>query len=115
MTRLVKPPYSREVENARDAGESINLHAHLGSSAWDRAKMVTPGNRLVIPLDKDRGPKDFDFSVLDQLTLILNAIDADLVLARRVAGAMCEAGARMVLLLHPGLDKNSEFFYGTAI
>lgn len=113
-SRLVKAPYSRELERARHAEEDINLHAHVGASAWDRARRLTSGNRLVVPLDQDHGPTDYDFAVLDGLSLTLNAIDADLVLARRVAIAMCGSGARLVVLLHPGLAKNSEFFYGTA-
>src|ERR1700722_10611052 len=110
--RPVRPAYARELEQARRAGERINLHAHVGANAWKRAKHAIPGNRVVIPLDTDHGPTDFDFSVLDDLALVLNAIDADVVLARRIAEAMCCAGARMVVLLHPGLHKNSEFFYG---
>jgi hypothetical protein len=115
INRLVKPAYARELEQARLADESINLYAHVGATAWDRAKRTPPRNRLVVPLDENHGPADYDFSALGDLTLVLNAVDADVVLARRTADAMCKAGARLVVLLHPGLAKNSEFFYGITI
>jgi hypothetical protein len=108
------PPYSREVIAARRAGEAVNVHIHVGPTAWDRAAKWAPGDRVVVPLDMDHSPSDFNFEFLEGLAVTLNALDADLVLARQVAVAAVEHGASLVVLLHPDLPKNSEYFYGAA-
>ena len=108
---LVRPAFAREVWATRTAGGSPNVHVHVGATAWDRAKRRGVGDRIVVPLDLERSPGDYDFKVLDGLTVTVNAIDADLVLARQVAVAVVEQGAKLVVLLHPDLPKNSEFYY----
>ena len=109
---MSRPAYSREVTAARRAGETPNIHVHVGTHAWERAKAWGVGHRIVVPLDLDRCPTDFDFGCLYGLSVVLNATDSDLIVARQVAVAIVEQGAQLVALLHPDLTKNSEFFYG---
>jgi hypothetical protein len=105
------PPYAREVIAARRAGEAVNVHIHVGKRAWDRAAKSGPGYRLVVFLDRDHSPADFDFEFLEGLAVTLNAVDADLTRARQVAISIIKQGAVLVVLLHPDLPKNSEFYY----
>ncbi len=108
-----KPAYAREVIAARKAGQPVNVHVHVGPTAWDRAEKWGPGTRVVVPLDLDHGPGDYDFRFLEGLAVTLNAIDADIIIARQVAIEIVEHGhAALVVLLHPDLPKNSEFIYG---
>lgn len=107
-----RPPYAREVIAALRAGESVNVHVFVGASAWDRAAKWGPGDRIVVPLDADTWPADYDFEFLEGLAVTLNGIDANLILARQVAVSIVEQGAALVVLLHPDLPKNSEFLYG---
>jgi hypothetical protein len=109
---LRRPPYSREILSARRAGAPLNVHVQIGSQAWRRAKKWGFGTRMVVPLTFDRSPEHYDFSVLEGLSVTLNAIDADLILARRTAVAIVEAGARLVALLHPQAQLHCEFIYG---
>jgi hypothetical protein len=67
---------------------------------------------MVVPTGLETGVDEFDFSVLSGLTLVLHAAQSDPVVARDAAAAMCKGGAALVVLLHPSLSKNSEFFYG---
>lgn len=106
------PPYSREVMAAIRAGEPVNVHIQVGPTAWDRAATWNAGDRIAVPLDLDHSPADYDFEFLEDLAVTVNAIDADVVIARQLAIAIIEYGAALVVLLHPDLPKNSEFFYG---
>ncbi len=107
------PPYAREVITARRAGEPVNVHVHVGPTAWDRASHWGAGTRVVVPLDLDHGPCDYDFRLLEGLAVTVNAIDADLVLARQVAIEIVgQGGAALAVLLHAELPQNSEFIYG---
>jgi hypothetical protein len=89
--------YSREILSALRGGEDINVHVHVGATAWDRASFWGPGNRLVVPLDFDRSPDSYDFRFLAGQAVTVNAIDADLVLARRVVIAIVEQGAQFAV------------------
>jgi hypothetical protein len=109
---MKRPPYSRKVMAARRDGESVNVHVFIGARAWDRAAKWVAGDRIVVPLDLDTSPTDYDFEFLEGLAVTVNAIDADVVIARQLAVAIVEQRAALVVLLHPDLPKNSEFFYG---
>jgi hypothetical protein len=111
--QLRAPAYARKLRSAIANGETINLHAFMGSDAWGHARRTGHTHRLVIVLDEvRRAPTDYDFTCVDDIDVTLNALDADLVLGRKVAVRMCEHGARLVVLLHPKLPKRGEFFYG---
>jgi hypothetical protein len=90
----------------------MNVHIHVGMSAWYRASTWSPGHRVVVPLDLDRPPEDYNFGFLRRLTVTVNAVDADVLIGRRVATAVVEQGAAMAALLHPALPNNCELFYG---
>jgi hypothetical protein len=107
-----RPPYSQEVIAKRRVDEPMNVHIQVGATAWDRAKRWGAGHRLVVPLDLNHSADDYDFEFLEGLAVTLNAVDADLTLARQVAVAVVEQGAKLVVLLHPGLPMKSELFYG---
>lgn len=109
---LRRPAYAREVIAAINSGEPSNIHLHIGTNAWNRAAMWGAGCRLVAPLDFDCGPNSYDFGFLDGQAVTINAVDADLVLARQVAVAVVEQGARLAVMLHPHLPKNAEFVWG---
>ncbi len=109
----IHPPYAREVIAARRAGESMNVHVHVGATAWDRAKTWGVGHCVVVPLDLHHSPGNYNFEFLEGLAVTINAVNADLILARQVAIAVVEQGASLAVLLHPGLPKNAEFFYGS--
>lgn len=114
LERLRQPAYARELaDEIRRSGKPSSehpLHAHIGARAWDRARN-RPGERLVVDLNREFGPADYDFSAVCGLNVLLNAAGADIVLARAIAIRMCEYGARMVVLLHGALPKSAEFFY----
>jgi hypothetical protein len=107
--RLRAPAYARALVVARARGEPLNVSVHVGRDAWDRRGAGI--HSLVIALDHDRQPEDYDCSCLAGLDVLLHAETADIILARRVAVRCCENGARMVVLLHPKLDRYTEFFY----
>lgn len=111
VANLQRPPYSSEIRAALAVGEAVNVHVHIGRRPWDRAKTHAPGHRLVIPSGIDVDLEQLDFTGLRGLDVALNTRDADLALARRAAVRIVEHGARLVVLLHPGLEKFSEFFY----
>jgi hypothetical protein len=105
---LKQPAYAAEVRRARAEGKDFDLCAHIGRTAWQRARRHGPQTsvpelwRLVVPLDTHTQVEDYDFTVLDHLTLTLNATDCDYVIARRCAVRMCEHGAALVILHNPG-------------
>jgi len=88
----------------------MNVHAYIGAGAWDRARSRQVGGRLVIPTTIDSDLTAMDFSDLRGLEVTLNAIDADVVIARHAAVRICEDGARLVVLLL-GRSLPGEFFY----
>jgi hypothetical protein len=104
-------PYSREIIAAQRAGKPLNVHIHIGATAWARASRWGIGYRMVVPLDSAYAPCGFDFGFLHGEAVTINAIDADLVLARQVAVAIVERGATLAVLLHPSLPKWAEFIY----
>lgn len=120
-TRLRRPAFAREVISAREhiPLRSIDVLAHIGRTAWSRARRHGPSSdlpelwRLVILIDHECSVTDYDFEFLDGMALTLNAHDCDYVIARACATRMCEHGARLVILTHPaGPRHGSEWFYG---
>jgi hypothetical protein len=107
-----RPPYAREVIAAIRAGAGFNVHVHVGATAWRRAAAWGPGHRVVVPLDLDHSASDYNFGFLRGLAVTVNAVDADLILARRIAVAVVEQGAALAVLLHPALPSHSELLYG---
>jgi hypothetical protein len=113
-TKIRRPAYAREVIAALRAGQSINLCCFVGQRAWDCAREYhggKPGDRLVVTIDYETQPEDYDFEFLLGQDLVLKSLGFDLVLSQRIARRICAHGARMCVLLHPALEL-PQFFYG---
>lgn len=112
--RLRRPAYAREVIAAIKAGRPLNLCCFVGQRAWDCAKDYhggTPGDRLLVTIDHETQPEDYDFEFLLGQDLVLKSLSFDLILSQRIARRICAHGARMCVLLHPALELPF-FFYG---
>jgi hypothetical protein len=113
-----RPAYAREVMSARRSNGAVNVHVFMGPTAWDRASHRPPGDRIVVSLDLEHTPADYDYGFLQGLAITLNGIDADLLIARQVAVEIIEQGhAALVALLTGPIDEHArwphtEFFYG---
>lgn len=105
--QLKQPAYAAELRRARQELKDLDLCVHIGRTAWQRARRHGPGTkvpdlwRLVVPIDMENAVEDYDFTILDRMTLTLNANDCDYVIARACAVRMCEHGAALVILHNP--------------
>lgn len=104
------PSYAKELRSTRAAGIAPNVFAFIGRQAWERARTRPAGHRLVVPIDAELGPRDFDYRDVRGLRVVLNAEDADIFIASEVARQMIVDGAAGVVVLHRGIVGGAKFF-----
>jgi len=96
-TRLLMPPYGRELAAARRRGESPNVFLHGGDRSWDRAKLRAPPEVLCLPPDANH--YDYDWSLVQGLALTLIVWNREPSLVDSFARQLVIAGASLVAAL----------------
>ncbi len=99
ITRLKKPPYSKEFK-AYNLSDDFGLgFLYCGSRAWEAKKQISPSSVILPPNEK---PDDYDWSFFKGQTVIANVIgDSDLTYRKRIAFYILSAGAKQVLFILP--------------
>ena len=110
-TRLIMPPYGRELAAARTRGELPNVFIHAGDYAWDRAKLRSPPDVLCLPPDGDF--RDYDWTPVKKLALTLIVWGRPNSWIDEFATHLVRAGAELVCALnaHQGDNKKVESMF----